>query len=116
MPADIDETPLKSEHPRSLARRLAQMKAEKARAILVENGEAAGWHTVVYGMLLALFSFPLRQALLHYAGSTQHSLLESATHGLPIRADDRAELRASCDAPIATLVRQAVPETPFTIA
>lgn len=30
-PADIDETPLKAEHPRSLARRLARQKAERAR-------------------------------------------------------------------------------------
>ncbi|GGB01587.1 Maf-like protein [Brucella endophytica] len=32
-PADIDETPLRAEHPRSLARRLSRLKAEKA----VEN-------------------------------------------------------------------------------
>lgn len=31
-PANIDETPLKSEHPRSLARRLSRGKAEKAFA------------------------------------------------------------------------------------
>ena len=29
-PSDIDETPLKSEHPRSLAKRLCRQKAEKA--------------------------------------------------------------------------------------
>ncbi|MCB1381618.1 MAG: Maf-like protein [Notoacmeibacter sp.] len=29
-PADVDETPLKSEHPRSLAKRLCRQKAEKA--------------------------------------------------------------------------------------
>lgn len=34
MPADVDETPLRSEHPRSLARRLSRLKAEKALAIL----------------------------------------------------------------------------------
>ncbi|WP_420963178.1 Maf-like protein [Brucella sp. IR073] len=32
-PADIDETPLRAEHPRSLARRLSRLKTEKA----VEN-------------------------------------------------------------------------------
>jgi septum formation protein len=31
-PADIDETPLKAEHPRSLAKRLSKEKAERARA------------------------------------------------------------------------------------
>jgi septum formation protein len=31
-PADIDETPLRAEHPRSLAKRLSRIKAEKALA------------------------------------------------------------------------------------
>ncbi|TIW84582.1 MAG: septum formation inhibitor Maf, partial [Mesorhizobium sp.] len=30
LPADIDETPLRAEHPRSLAKRLSKEKAEKA--------------------------------------------------------------------------------------
>ena len=34
MPMDIDETPKKSEHPRSLARRLATEKAEAAMSVL----------------------------------------------------------------------------------
>lgn len=40
IPADIDETPLKAEHPRSLAKRLAHAKAEKALRRLREDGEA----------------------------------------------------------------------------
>ncbi|MDN2565798.1 Maf-like protein [Aquibium sp. A9E412] len=40
MPADIDETPLKAEHPRSLAKRLARGKAEKALERLKKDGEA----------------------------------------------------------------------------
>ena len=39
-PSDVDETPLRSEHPRSLANRLARTKAEKALASL--RGEGAG--------------------------------------------------------------------------
>ncbi|PBB23299.1 septum formation inhibitor Maf [Mesorhizobium sp. WSM4312] len=34
LPADIDETPLRAEHPRSLAKRLSKEKAEKAFASL----------------------------------------------------------------------------------
>lgn len=34
LPADVDETPLRAEHPRSLAKRLATQKAEKALASL----------------------------------------------------------------------------------
>jgi septum formation protein len=40
MPAEVDETPLRSEHPRSLAKRLARAKAETARAYLAEEGDA----------------------------------------------------------------------------
>ncbi|MGI6850946.1 Maf-like protein [Mesorhizobium sp. 1B3] len=41
-PADIDETPLRAEHPRSLAKRLSRGKAEKAAAALKDDPEAAG--------------------------------------------------------------------------
>lgn len=34
LPADVDETPLRAEHPRSLAKRLSKLKAEKALASL----------------------------------------------------------------------------------
>ena len=37
LPADIDETPLKAEHPRSLAKRLSLGKAERAYAVLAKE-------------------------------------------------------------------------------
>ena len=40
VPADIDETPLRAEHPRSLAKRLSRTKAERAHAVLKEEGES----------------------------------------------------------------------------
>lgn len=33
-------------------------------------GEAYGWHTLVYGLVLASYSIPLRQGLLHYGNQT----------------------------------------------
>jgi len=39
IPAEIDETPHKAEHPRSLAKRLARSKAEKALERLKKDGE-----------------------------------------------------------------------------
>jgi hypothetical protein len=44
----------------------------------VESGRAAGWHTLVYGVTLALYSLPLRQGLLHYARETLASLAKNA--------------------------------------
>ncbi|HEX3989388.1 MAG TPA: urease accessory UreF family protein [Verrucomicrobiae bacterium] len=40
----------------------------------VESGGAEGWHTIVYGISMALFSLPLRQGLLHYARETLETL------------------------------------------
>lgn len=42
VPAEIDETPERAEHPRSLARRLSRLKAERARSILKAEGEMEG--------------------------------------------------------------------------
>jgi len=39
LPADIDETPARAEHPRSLAKRLSRGKAEKTLASLQAQGE-----------------------------------------------------------------------------
>ncbi len=40
MPADLDETPKKNEHPRALAKRLAREKAEHILSLLAARGEA----------------------------------------------------------------------------
>jgi urease accessory protein UreF len=44
----------------------------------VESGRAHGWHTVVYGVTLAVFSLPLRQGLLYYAQETLSVLASAA--------------------------------------
>ena len=48
-PADIDETPLRAEHPRSLAKRLSRIKAEKALASISAEPEASTsfWKTLI---------------------------------------------------------------------
>jgi septum formation protein len=40
LPADLDETPLRAEHPRSLAKRLSRAKAEKSLEALEIEGSA----------------------------------------------------------------------------
>lgn len=41
LPTDLDETPLKAEHPRSLAKRLSMEKAERARQLLKAEGDVS---------------------------------------------------------------------------
>lgn len=44
----------------------------------VEAGRASGWHTVVYGLSLAVYSWPLRSALLAYSRVTLSTLARRA--------------------------------------
>jgi urease accessory protein UreF len=44
----------------------------------VESGRAGGWHTLVYGLTLAVYSFPLRQGLIHYGRETLSALARAA--------------------------------------
>jgi urease accessory protein UreF len=63
-------------------RPLRDQKLIKRYLAAVEGGEAHGWHTVVYGVTLALYSIPLRQGLLGYATQTLAGL--GATAGRAI--------------------------------
>jgi urease accessory protein UreF len=44
----------------------------------VESGQAYGWHTLVYGVTLAVYSLPLRQGLLFYSQETLAALASAA--------------------------------------
>jgi urease accessory protein UreF len=48
----------------------------------VERGEANGWHTLVYGLTMAVYSLPLRQGLLGYAHQTTRGFIYSAARTL----------------------------------
>lgn len=75
----------------------------------VEEGRATGWHVIVFGVLLAVFSLPLRQGLLHYAVKTQHSLLDSASLGVGMTHPERSRLQEECAAPAASAIQRLLP-------
>ena len=52
----------------------------------VESGEAHGWHTLVYGLTLAVYSLPLRQGLLGYAHHTTRGFIYAAMRALRLSA------------------------------
>jgi urease accessory protein UreF len=60
----------------------------------VERGEANAWHTLVYGLTLALYSIPLRQGLLGYGYQTTRGFIYSAAKGLQL---SELECRALLD-------------------
>jgi urease accessory protein UreF len=75
------------------SRRVGQSQLRKLRPLrderviqrylhAVESGEAHGWHTLVYGLTLAVYSLPLRQGLLGYAHQTTRGFIYTAARML----------------------------------
>jgi urease accessory protein UreF len=70
----------------------------------VESGDAHGWHTLVYGLTLALYSLPLRQGLLGYAWQTTHGFIHAAARSLKLTEKDCRELLDERCAPLPATV------------
>jgi urease accessory protein UreF len=58
----------------------------------IEEGKAHGWHTMVYGLMLALYSIPHRQGLLHYARLTLRGFIDAAAGPLRLTQADCHQL------------------------
>jgi len=54
----------------------------------VEQDRAQAWHTLVYGVTLAVYSLPVRQGLLSYARQTLGGFIHSAARPLHLSAAD----------------------------
>lgn len=61
----------------------------------VYKKEAHGWHTVVFGVVLAVYSIPLRQGLNHYGAQTIRGFLDAGAAWLRLRASEVSELESS---------------------
>jgi urease accessory protein UreF len=78
----------------------------------VEAAQARGWHTLVYGLTLAVYSLPLRQGLLGYAHQITRGFLYAAAR--PLRLSERQcralfdELCAPLPAAVQDLLREPV--------
>ncbi len=51
----------------------------------VRDGRAHGWHTVVYGLVLSIFSIPLRQGLVNYQYQILQGFLRSASKTITMK-------------------------------
>jgi urease accessory protein UreF len=58
----------------------------------VEAGEAQAWHTLVYGLTMAIYSLPLRQGLVGYGHQTTRSFIYSAARMLQLSERECREL------------------------
>ena len=72
----------------------------------VHKKEAHGWHTVVFGVVLAVYSIPLRQGLNHYGQQTIRGFLEAGAASLRLHAPEINELESSLLAGMPQLVER----------
>ncbi len=75
----------------------------------VEEGRAVAWHTLVYGMTLAVYSLPLRQGLLHYSQQTLYHLISAAAASLNLAAADLHEIWKEFEASLPALIDTVLP-------
>ncbi len=74
----------------------------------VNEGQAYGWHTLVYGIILSTYSLPLRQGLLHYGRQTLGGFIASATRTLDLPNDATLELQVELNASLPKLIEETV--------
>ena len=80
----------------------------------VDRGEANAWHTLVYGLTLALYSMPLRQGLLGYGFQTTRGFIYSAAKPLELSEKScRALLEELC-ASLPDAVEKLIGQIPAT--
>ncbi|MDH6230370.1 septum formation protein [Mesorhizobium soli] len=80
LPADVDETPLRAEHPRSLAKRLSKAKAEKALASLKTEPDYSGSFVLAADTVVAVGRRILPKAELVDEASNCLKLLSGRSH------------------------------------
>lgn len=74
----------------------------------VNNGKAYGWHTLVYGVVLAAYSLPLRQGLLHYGRQTFAGFIYSASRNLELPEAGCLELQVELASGLPGIIDQTV--------
>jgi urease accessory protein UreF len=90
------------------SRRIGQAQLQRLRPLrderivqrylqAVDQGQAHGWHTLVYGLTLVVYSLPLRQGLLGYAQQTTRGFIHATAKSLAAtEADCRALFTEIC--------------------
>jgi urease accessory protein UreF len=99
------------------SQRVGQMQLQKLRPLrdvrfvqrylqAVEAAEAFGWHTLVYGVTLAVYSLPIRQGLLGYAHQTTRGFIYSAARMLRLSERQCRSLFDEMCAPLPAAVEE----------
>ncbi len=78
----------------------------------VEKGEAQGRHTLVYGIILHVYSLPLRQGLIHYSRKTLSTLIQNAAGPLGLTFEPQKALLVELMAPLQSVLDTLVMDAP----
>ena len=85
-------------------RPLRDQRIVKRYLAAVDDGRAQGWHTLVYGLTLAVYSLPLRQGLVGYARQTTRGFIHAACAELRFSRVESDELFAELTAPLPAII------------
>ncbi len=78
----------------------------------VENGQAHGWHTLAYGLTLAVYSLPLRQGMLNYARQTAWGFIQAARRTVQFSEIEGANLLSELSAHWPAAIEAALSKSP----
>jgi urease accessory protein UreF len=77
--------------------------------LAIDEGQAHGWHTVVFGVSLAVFSLPLRQGLAAYSHNTLGGFIGEAGEALRLTMAQAGELHHQACAPLSEAMKRLLP-------
>ncbi len=104
---EVSRHPVRAEFA-AASRRVGRCQLQKLRPLrdqrivqrylqAVETKQADGWHTLVFGLTLAVYSLPVRQGLMSYARQTLEGFIQSASRPLHLTAEECRDLvQAQC--------------------
>jgi len=87
-------------------RPLRDLRLVRRYELAVQTGQAHGWHTIVYGLVLSIYSIPLRQGLVSYARQTLHGFVEAGGSRLRLPVSDLRALADELLTPIPPVVHR----------
>ncbi len=96
---------------RNQLRRMRSLKTERFITRYwdaVHARKATGWHAIVYGIVLAIYSIPLRQGLIHYSQQTITGFLEAGAAALRLPHAALMEIETPLLAKIPAIVETAL--------
>lgn len=99
----------------SLLRPMRDQRVVQRYLAAVDAQQAHGWHTLVYGLTLFIYSVPLRQGLCHYAEQTMFALADIAAQRVGLSAIECRHIAADVLAPLPTCIEKtlAPSDSPF---